>query len=251
MTSLLTRGCQQGGGGRGARLLAVRWGPEPGGGCTGRCCAAPRRGRRQWESVSAPAQLKLLFKAGAGKSTREMRRGRFWERPRIPLPVGAAAPGQLRSRPGGAGVAGGWEPTRGVRAVMRQDSLQIPARCRLRPSACCCASGRAGLPQRVTAWGTMAGGRPLLPPWGRARPGGRRDCAPGPRTGPLYVGKLRQRDRCRSCRHPGGGTAKPHRPPHPQLSSGPVAGWHLAAARPQSSPPAACSTAPARRAVPG
>lgn len=42
MTSLLTRGCQQGGGGRGARLLAVRWGPEPGGGCTGRCCAAPR-----------------------------------------------------------------------------------------------------------------------------------------------------------------------------------------------------------------
>lgn len=69
--------------------------------------AAPRRGRRQWESVSAPAQLKLLFKAGAGKSTREMRRGRFWERPRIPLPVGAAAPGQLRSRPGGGCRGGG------------------------------------------------------------------------------------------------------------------------------------------------
>lgn len=120
--------------------------------------AAPRRGRRQWESVSAPARLKLLFKAGAGKSTREMRRGRFWERPRVPLPVGSAAPGTAAEPAGGAGVAGGWEPTRGVRAVMRQDSSQIPARCRPRPSVCCCTSGRATLPLRVTvaSWGAMA-----------------------------------------------------------------------------------------------
>lgn len=136
-------------------------------------------------------------------------------------------------------MAGGWEPTRGVRAVMRQDSLQIPARCRLRPSACCCASGRAGLPQRVTAWGTMAGGRPLLPPWGRARPGGRRDCAPGPRTGPLCVGKLRQRDRCRSCRHPGGrhGEAPPTPPPPAQLRP---RGWVAPGCRPAPELPSRC-----------
>lgn len=108
MTSFLTPGGQEGGReqgqgtwGQGAQLLAAWWGPAPGGGCMGRCCIALRCRRRQWESVSAPAQLKLLFKARAGKSRREMRRGRFWEQPRIPLPVGAAAPGQLQSWMGG------------------------------------------------------------------------------------------------------------------------------------------------------
>lgn len=112
----------------------------------------------------------------------KMRRGRFGEGPCVPLPVGAQGRGQALADPslpmprgprgqlvepcpqGGAGVTGRWGgglgAARGVCAVMHQDSLQIPARCCLRPSVRCLASEGATLPQQVRSRGAAAGGAP-------------------------------------------------------------------------------------------